>query len=539
MERVSTGVQDSEKRRSVATFWHGSHHTLLAGITFLGLVLRLFHLGAQSFWHDEALSALLAAKDWSSILLTTAQDVHPPLYYLLLHAWLLLGRSEAVIRLLSALAGVAAIPVTFALAQAIFESRPVYKDLAQQIGLLSALFMAIAPFQIVYAQEARMYTLFLLLTELATLFFLRVVRSGQRRDLLGLVACSALSLYTDYFALFLLLVYGSFVLIFWRRYNHLLKPLITAALAVLILFLPWLNVFLHQAGAVAGSYWIERPTLVAPFATLYLFMVSYSLPNLELPPTFLRLFQPAEAWPRLVVPIVPFSLFLSLGFFAIILNEARRVLRSKGRMRESITFVLLFLFLSPTATYFISLMRPIYLDRALLFTAPGLYILLAWGVVEAREKRLLVGLGLAVTLLAALSLGNYYFNSAFWKLPNRDVASYVAASYRAGDVVLHTSDGSHLPAIYYQPSLEQYLLPDDPHSVRSNLPSQAIVHALGGKPQQPEQVLSGHKRAWLVVMLDHSVEHQLGVKAWFDQRYPLLLHTDVGGIQVYLYVLAR
>src|SRR5439155_18410756 len=56
-------------------------------LTALAFGLRLVRLGVPSLWHDEAISALLAERSPGEIVALTAQDVHPQLYYLALHAW--------------------------------------------------------------------------------------------------------------------------------------------------------------------------------------------------------------------------------------------------------------------------------------------------------------------------------------------------------------------------------------------------------------------------------------------------------------------
>jgi len=65
--------------------------------------LRFFQLGEWSFWHDEALSVLLARKPLTDLLYIAAGDVHPPLYFLVVRAFLVLGQSEAIVHLPSAL----------------------------------------------------------------------------------------------------------------------------------------------------------------------------------------------------------------------------------------------------------------------------------------------------------------------------------------------------------------------------------------------------------------------------------------------------
>ena len=88
-----------------------------AGAALLvGWALRLYHLGWQSFWYDEGTSITVAPRDLPTILANAAADIHPPLYYLLLHVWVgLSGSSEYAARLPSAILGTLLIAVLFRL----------------------------------------------------------------------------------------------------------------------------------------------------------------------------------------------------------------------------------------------------------------------------------------------------------------------------------------------------------------------------------------------------------------------------------------
>src|SRR5205085_11298521 len=84
---------------------------LLLLLCFAAYILRLFHLDAQSLWYDEGFSAWLSAMPLDQITARTAVDIHPPLYYYLLHFWIgLMGQSEFALRFLSLAPGVLLVP---------------------------------------------------------------------------------------------------------------------------------------------------------------------------------------------------------------------------------------------------------------------------------------------------------------------------------------------------------------------------------------------------------------------------------------------
>ncbi len=64
-----------------------THRLILLATLLGGFALRLYKLGAESLWYDEAVSVWLAQKPLAAMVLHTAGDIHPPGYYALLHLW--------------------------------------------------------------------------------------------------------------------------------------------------------------------------------------------------------------------------------------------------------------------------------------------------------------------------------------------------------------------------------------------------------------------------------------------------------------------
>ena len=131
----------------------------------------------QSFWRDEAFSYLLAKQDIVSLLLTTARDANPPLYYLLLHFWMALnGDSSYYVRFLSVLFSVATIPFIYLIGKRI--SGPA-------TGLAAAVLLTVSPFNIRYSQETRMYTLLVFNAAVALYALVRLLTDGRAARPIG------------------------------------------------------------------------------------------------------------------------------------------------------------------------------------------------------------------------------------------------------------------------------------------------------------------------------------------------------------------
>jgi mannosyltransferase len=182
-------AREAARARSRA-FW------IVAGLTALAAVLRFATLGMQSYHHDEAVTAsrVLGGSFEGAMNAVGFSESAPPLYYALAWLWTqLAGTGEFALRSLSALAGVATVPVAYLIGLQLRGRRA---------GLMAAALVAVNPMLLWYSQEARAYALFSLLCAVSLLYCVRALRHGRRRDLTAWGIASALALATHYFALF-------------------------------------------------------------------------------------------------------------------------------------------------------------------------------------------------------------------------------------------------------------------------------------------------------------------------------------------------
>ena len=221
----------------------------------VGAGLRVLNLGTESLWVDEAYSIQAATKPLGQIAVETAEDVHPPFYYWVLHFWIgLAGSSEAGARLLSAVISTLTILALYQLASRLFDPPS---------GVIAAALMAVSPFHLGVAQEARMYALLALLSVLSMDGFVRLLDGGERRRVvltLSYVAATVLALYTHVYGFLILLAQMTWlgVALFTAPPGRapMWKPIVAAQAASLALFLPWVPVFFHQLTAVQGRFWL-------------------------------------------------------------------------------------------------------------------------------------------------------------------------------------------------------------------------------------------------------------------------------------------
>ncbi|MFI5322019.1 MAG: glycosyltransferase family 39 protein [Thermodesulfobacteriota bacterium] len=228
-------------------------------IFLLGLGLRIHRLGAESIWFDEAVSVAASKLGFIEQIRwnLTASDNNPPLYYALLHVWVLIfGVSELALRLPSAIIGSFNILLVYAVGNMLFNKKT---------GLLAALILALSVFHIQFSQEGRAYSLSAFLTLLSYYFFLKSVAERKRVNSIGYIVSSVLLMYSHYYGLFVILsqnIYCAWQYTTHRKSGALdIKKWIALQAILGILYLPGLYfLYCHTIGIQKG-FWLTAPTL--------------------------------------------------------------------------------------------------------------------------------------------------------------------------------------------------------------------------------------------------------------------------------------
>lgn len=217
----------------------------LTTVVVVGVVLRLTQPSA--LWLDETISVNIARLPLRQIPHALAHDGAPPLYYVLLHCWMLVaGRSDLAARSLSGVVSAVSVPVFYLSGRRLGGRRAAW--VALLLGLSS-------PFAIEYATTARMYSLMILWGLLGYLAVARAVEAPTRRNLVAVGAITAAILYTHYWGLYLVACTGAWLL--WRivrdgrghpigAHEPGIRPVFGAVVIGAVAWLPWAPVFAYQ-----------------------------------------------------------------------------------------------------------------------------------------------------------------------------------------------------------------------------------------------------------------------------------------------------
>ena len=240
----------------------------VAGLTVIAFMLRMGLIQVQSIRLDESLSLTEAQLPLSTMMHNLSTwDIHPPLYYTLLHAWVWMTGSGAIaLRLPSVLLGTACVPMLYLVGRRIVGS---------QAALIAAALGAASPFWIWHSDEARMYPLFLFTALVALWALQEAVEHGGALRWSAYGALLGISLYSHYFAVLIIPVHLAYLLS--QRVPKRSYPRWGAAAALAVgSFLPWVIFLALERGGLGGIGTLETG-LVAPAQSYSLVGTTYSI----------------------------------------------------------------------------------------------------------------------------------------------------------------------------------------------------------------------------------------------------------------------
>ncbi|NOX63566.1 MAG: hypothetical protein GXP42_16710, partial [Chloroflexi bacterium] len=392
---------------------------LLLALILLGLLLRLIRLDFQPLWWDEGYSVWFAGQALPDMVRLTAEDIHPPFYYALLHGWsLALGLQPAALRLFSVLVSLAAIPLAYLLG----------RDLSGEdaVGLLAAALAAVNPFAIFYGQEIRMYGLAATLS-LAALWTGWRWASPNSRPRFGLAyALTTLAgLYTLYYFALLPLAQTIWVAAAARSR---LRQWLAALLAVLFFYAPWLvyagpKLLDYVAYKVVQDN--DAPLPLLPYLGRHL--SAFLVGHLE------GWMASLWAWPLL--------LLIPLAAALILASRSSTFAAHESQVSRGALLYLILCLAVPLGVGFIQQLQapfiPERFERVLLFAAPAFWLLVALGLdALRRDSRLAAGIVAGFILFfSAASLYVFYTTPRYQGRDYRPLIETVRRQAQPGDSV--------------------------------------------------------------------------------------------------------
>jgi len=512
---------------------------LLVGlIVWVAFVLRVLPLEAQSLWRDEvdalcyafqfphALFAALAPGAATPLVTPCACPPSPvagaglagtlgamvrnngPLYYFLLRGWIgLAGTSVTALRYFSALFGVLAVPLTYALGRRL---------LGRPASLFAAILTAASPYLTWYSQEVKMYSLVPALALLAIYGLRRAVDGGGWRWWAVQVGATTLALYTHIWCALLIPVQAWLFLVWWPRARaHWRGGLVSLAL----LTLPYAPL----------AAW-ELPNLLVSRETGFPHLTAWQMAGELLSGWSVGLGGWGWAWGEWGRALA-LAACGGAALLGVLVGPGGTGRAEKWRTRAGL---LGWLLLPLAGIWLVSLRQPLFTDRYLIWTAPAFYLLAAAGLAWLWRHGRWPALPLLAAILTLFAGSQQAQVSVPLRSDFRAAAAFVEQHYREGDLLLfQIPHGRYTFDYYFAPT--EYAAADGPYT---NYPAADGEYLLS--PQQVAlqmgRLVQGHERVWLVATEMEMWDRRLLTQGWLEENRVRALEGYFRYVGVFLYV---
>jgi 4-amino-4-deoxy-L-arabinose transferase-like glycosyltransferase len=395
-------------------FENNKTYLLLILILIISFFIRAYGIQSENVWSDEAFTIFHAHQSVLHNIEWSLSASYFPLYHAILSSWeKIFGLGEFSVRFLSLIFGVLSIYLVFKIGTFMFNKK---------VGIYSAIILALSSYNVFYSQEARVYTLFVLLSLCSIYFYLRFIQSRKKTHMVYYILFTFLMLNTHSPAIFILIAQNMHYLLFVRRD---FKKWILMQSALFIFFLPLLLITLSTISEISGFVAATKPNIVTLLRTFYMFSAGQTF--------------------RIEALVI--GSFISIGFFLLllpILFQTIKDIKNKGK----VVFLLLWLTVPILLTIIQSyVFHFFYFENYVITSSIALYILIALSITRFNNKVQMI----IMTSIVILSLMTLYIdfetnNKGRWK----DTADYIKANKNDdAAVVIHIPNALYSFAYYF------------------------------------------------------------------------------------------
>ena len=455
--------------------------------TLISITISIPLIYLNSIRLDEAQSIWQVSHSISEILDIVGRDVHVPLYHLILHFWQgIFNNSIISARYLSLLISIISIPFVYILASKIY---------TKKIALMTTIIFILSPFVNWYANEARMYSLLLLLAVLNSIFFLNILKKDNKTNWIGFIITAILGIYTHYFYWLFLISNALFYLVSYKQFaSKLFYKFIISSVIIILAITPWIYYVISLGSAANTKPALQSPTSIDFFNIFsqYIFGFQPDIINSII----------LSSWPVIVIII-----FTSL--------------QRKLNYPVFNTFVIFQILIPVGLAFILSYLRPIFLSRYLIVSSLFLYLYLIY-LIKSYFSRQMKILYLGGILLIGVSLLLQIFNPNTPVKENfEDISIYLTAKATARDVIVLSAPFTIYPfEYYYQGITNVETFPIWDRSKVSSIPafdSNAIDKQVG-------KLEKGHQYMYVILSYDQGYEKEF--KTYLDNNFEKVDERD-------------
>ena len=382
---------------------------IILGIIFISI--PVFH---SNLWFDESYSVGMANKSFIDIWNIGSNDVHPILYYWILHIiYLIFGTNLYLYRIISV------IPLAIL---GILGYTHIRKDFGEKEGILFSFFTFFLPISCVYSGEIRMYTWAMLFVTVMAIYAYRIYKNSSIKNWIIFAIFSLASACTHYYALATAGIINLILFIYLlkkglkqKSYTKELKCFTISAIAQIVLYIPWLQCLIKQIFGVAKGFWIPKLSIETLIQT-FCFQFTGDLDTMCAPQ---------------LVSITLGLILLAYCIYCIIINKGEKL---AGKLAIGVYLIVF------SVMAVVSIEAPIFYPRYFL-NLTGLFMFFMAFFMAKDKQKILTIIVCAITFLTAVFVNlnvikmNYAENN---KLP----IEYVKQDLQQGDMILFGNRGS-------------------------------------------------------------------------------------------------
>lgn len=411
-------------------------------IIILGIIFISFPIFHENLWFDESYTVGIASKSFLDIWIIGSNDVHPILYYWILHIfYLIFGSNIYIYRFISM------IPIAIL---SILGYTHIKKDFGEKVGLLFSFLILFWPISNVYSGEIRMYTWAMLFVSIMAIYSYRIYKQASNEEItksnkdniknwILFIIFSLASCYIHYYGLAVAGIINVMLFIYLivksiknnkkskenKIYGTNLKCFTISAILQILLYLPWFLIAVtKQLQGLSNGFWIPKPSLEI-FIQIFIFQFTGDLDNLIINKTLAIIFG---------IIISCYTIYCVVK--AILRNKEKeeKTNNKPGILAIGIYFIVMFCILM------VSIIKPILYARYFL-NLTGLFIFfLAFFIAKGSKKVLTITISTIIIIISIIT--NYNMIAMNYDNSNAKPLAYVKQDLQEGDMILFDNRGS-------------------------------------------------------------------------------------------------
>ena len=474
-------------------------------------VLRIIRLDYRPLWWDEGRNIFFANLDWQTAahVAVRSGDVNPPVYRMLLGAWMwLVGPSPFAVRLLSVFVGVVTVALLYRFAADAYNWR---------VGAIAGVLSVFAPPLIYYSQEGKGYALMVLAAVWSSWAWYKIHSNvlDDRKSLWGAIGIATFIGAGAHYFYFLFVLAQNLWTVVWcwsskslsrtvPNLKHLAKWMAIQLLSISpILFYGWSSVVVLMTtseGTLLGGPRISVPSL----NDLARWGATTTLESAN-PYSHLMVFLSELCQEIFVGPYATHGLGLIAGLAvatSLYMGWTKYSLKAFSRIN-----LVLWVFIPSILSLIFSFHFNYYYSRFLIFVLPAVLLLVSVGVQSLwnRGRLILLLSGLVLSFVWGAVLSNHYDNRGDIDEDWRELVEYFAQTHRPGDLVVHTYD-------WMQGYMHAYMHGDG---------GVDYYYVAGSNVKSLKSMATKRERIWLLDYQTTPFSYGNWPGAWMRERYAL------------------